>query len=29
MKHPSEILKSVMQTEKGAALQEKQNRSST
>ena len=26
MKHPSEILKSVMQTEKGAALQEKQNR---
>ncbi len=26
MKHPSEILKSVMQTEKGSALQEKQNR---
>lgn len=26
MKHPSEILKSVMQTEKGAALQERQNR---
>ena len=26
MKHPNEILKAVMQTEKGAALQEKQNR---
>ena len=26
MKHTNEILKAVMQTEKGAALQEKQNR---
>lgn len=26
MKHPTEIIKGVMQTEKGLALQEKQNR---
>ena len=26
MKHPTEIIKGVMQTEKGIALQEKQNR---